>query len=122
MLTATCHCKAVKVEVPRAPESVTDCNCSICRRYAVLWAYYNDAEVTLTAAPDVDAATDDYVWGEKTQKFIRCKRCGCVMQWKKFVIDGDTWTGVNARNFDPPIVGKVPVRLLDGADTWEYLS
>ena len=119
MLTATCHCGAVKVEVPREPETLTECNCSICRRYGVLWAYYGDVEVTLTAAPD---ATDDYVWGDKTQKFIRCKHCGCVMQWKKFARDADTWTGVNARNFEPPIVGKVKVSLLDGADTWEYIG
>ncbi len=122
MFTATCHCGAIKVEVPRAPGSVTDCNCSICRRYGVRWAYYKDAEVTLAAAPDVEAATDDYVWGDKTQKFIRCRQFGCVMQWKKFAIDADTWTGVNARNFEPSIMSKVPVRRLDVADTWEYLT
>lgn len=118
MLTATCHCNAVKVEVPREPEMLTECNCSICRRYGVLWAYYKDSEVTLTAAP---GATDEYVWGEKTQKFIRCRHCGCVMQWKKFAVDADTNTGVNARNFEPSIVEKTETHLLDGADTWEYL-
>jgi len=88
----------------------------------VLWAYYKDAEVKLTALPDVETATDDYVWGDKTQKFMRCKQCGCVMQWKKFVIDGDTWAGVNARNFEPSISGRVAVRRLDGADTWDYFA
>ena len=86
------------------------------------WAYDRDADVTLTAASDVETATDSYVWGDKTQKFPRCKQCGCVMQWKKFAVDADTWTGVPARNFEPSIMGKVPIRLLDGADTWEYLS
>ena len=122
MLTATCHCGAVKVEVPRAPETLTDCNCSICRRYGVLWAYYKDAEVTLTAAPSVAGATDDYVWGDKSLKFIRCTRCGCVMQWKSLTVAPDSNTGVNARNFELSIIGKVPVRLLDGADTWEYIG
>ena len=51
MLTATCDCGAVKVEVPREPETLTECNGSICRRYGVLWAYYQDAEVTLSAVP-----------------------------------------------------------------------
>ncbi len=122
MLTATCHCGAIKVDVPREPESVTDCNCSICRRYGVRWAYYKDAEVTLIATPDVEAATDDYVWGDKSLKFIRCKQCGCVMQWKSLTIDADTNTGVNARNFEPSILTNVPVRRLDGADTWEYIG
>ena len=119
MLTATCHCGAIKVEVPREPETLTECNCSICRRYGVLWAYYGDVEVTLTAAP---GATDDYAWGDKSLKFIRCKCCGCVMQWKSLTVGPDSNTGVNARNFEQSIIGKVPVRRLDGADTWEYIG
>ena len=81
MLTATRQCGAVKVEVPREPETLTECNCAIRRRYGVLCAYYSDAEVTLTAAPD---ATEDYAWGDKTLKFIRCKHCGCVVAPAKF--------------------------------------
>ena len=37
MLTATCHCGAVRVDVPRRPRSLTNCNCSVCRRYGTLW-------------------------------------------------------------------------------------
>ena len=118
MLTATCHRGAVAVEVPENPQTLTECNCSICRRYGVQWAYYKDADVRLIASPH---ATDDYVWGDKTQKFIRCKVCGCVMQWKKFAVDGDANTGVNARKFEPAAMAGIPVHLLDGADTWEYL-
>ena len=44
------------------------------------------------------------------------------MQWKKFAIDADTWTGVNARNFEPSIMDGVKVRFLDGADTWVYIG
>lgn len=119
MLTATCHCGLVKVEVPRRPRSITNCNCSMCRRYGVLWAYYRDAEVRLVAPP---GTTDDYVWGDRSQRFIRCKGCGCVMQWKKFEVDERTSTGVNARNFDPAALGDVRIRLLDGADTWKYVG
>ena len=28
MIEATCHCGAVRIEVPSAPEAVTACNCS----------------------------------------------------------------------------------------------
>lgn len=119
MLTATCHCGQVHVEVPRKPRSLTNCNCSMCRRYGVLWAYYKDSEVRLVAEP---GATDEYDWGRKTQRFIRCKTCGCVMQWKKYSIGANTWAGVNARNFEPEALGAVKIRLLDGADTWKYLG
>lgn len=119
MLSATCHCGAVKMEVPRKPRSITNCNCSVCRRYGVLWAYYKDAEVRLTTAPE---DTDTYVWGAKTQEFIRCRNCGCIMQWRKLSIGPKTWTGVNARNFEPSDLGAVKIRLLDGAKTWKYIG
>ena len=41
MIEATCHCGAVRLKAPHPPQSVTDCNCSICRLLGVLWAYYN---------------------------------------------------------------------------------
>ena len=39
MLIATCHCGAVRLQIPRKPRTLTDCNCSICRRYGTRWAY-----------------------------------------------------------------------------------
>lgn len=48
MTEAVCHCGAVRLRVAFALERVTDCNCSICRRLGVLWAYYAPAQVTIT--------------------------------------------------------------------------
>ena len=39
MIRASCHCGAVCLEIDAAPAEVTECNCSICRRYGGLWAY-----------------------------------------------------------------------------------
>jgi len=50
MIEASCHCGAVRIEVPSAPETVTSCNCSICRRYGVLWAYYQPQSVRVVCA------------------------------------------------------------------------
>jgi hypothetical protein len=47
MLTATCHSGAVRLEIPRKPRQLTSCNCSICRRYGTLWAYYKFHDVTI---------------------------------------------------------------------------
>ncbi len=30
--------------------------------------------------------------------------------------------GVNARNFDPALLGSVRIRRLDGASTWKFLD
>jgi hypothetical protein len=113
MLKASCHCGQVHVTVPRLPDHLTDCNCSVCRRYGVLWGYYPRLEVQVEAAP---GARDEYSWGDKGLRFVRCANCGCVMYWQSVVIDpDDDRMGVNARNFDPPILGQVKIKQYDGA-------
>jgi len=47
MIRASCHCGAVRLEIDAPPSEVTECNCSICRRYGVLWAYYTPEQVRL---------------------------------------------------------------------------
>ena len=74
MLTATCHCGAIKVTVPRKPRTITDCNCSICTKYGVLWAYYKESTVQVEAKAKT---THEYIWGRKHQRFVRCAGCGC---------------------------------------------
>ena len=111
-LIATCHCGAVEVEVPAAPRMVSDCNCSICRRYGVLWAYYPAAQVQVRAAP---GATDGYVWGRKVLRFVRCGQCGCVTHWERIEPVEGSQMGVNARNFSAGTLTGVSVEHLDGA-------
>jgi hypothetical protein len=119
MLTATCHCGAVRLDVPRKPRTLTSCNCSICRRYGTLWAYYNASEVKVAAAR---GATNDYAWGDKSLKFVRCRTCGCVTHWAAMNPNEGSRMGVNARNFEPGTIASIRVRRLDGASTWKFLD
>ena len=119
MLTASCHCGAVRVEVPRRPRSLTNCNCSICRRDGTLWAYYKESEVRVAGAP---GATSGYSWGDKSLRFVRCSTCGCITHWERNHPKEGGRVGVNARNFEPASLGSVRIRLLDGASTWKYLD
>lgn len=70
-----CHCGAVRVTTPGPPRAVTECRCSICRRYGALWAYYPIDGVT------IEGATETYVWGRRHLVFHRCGACGCVLAW-----------------------------------------
>ncbi len=45
MLKAKCHCGAILIRVNREPDSLTSCNCSLCKRYGSLWAYFTKEEV-----------------------------------------------------------------------------
>lgn len=119
MLTATCHCGAVEVDIPRKPRRLTSCNCSICRRYGTLWAYYDVRDVTVRAKR---AGLAGYAWGDRSLRFVRCATCGCVMCWEPLPKSGTGRMGVNARNLDPAAIEGVRVRRLDGASTWKFLD
>jgi hypothetical protein len=112
MISATCHCGAVRIEIPRRPRTLGQCNCSICRRYGTLWAYYRHAEVRVLAAP---GATAGYSWGPGELRFVRCATCGCITHWEPVAPQADSRIGVNARNFEPGLIGPARVKAIDGA-------
>jgi len=115
MLTAKCHCGSVEVNIPRRPRTIANCNCSLCRRYGVLWAYFRAAIVQIKAEP---GATQAYGWGRKSLRFVRCSNCGCVVNWERIVPAPERKMGVNARLFEPDQLGPVRIVLLDGA-SWK---
>ncbi len=119
MLTASCHCGAVRVEIPRRPRQLTSCNCSICRRYGTLWAYFKARDVAVRAKV---GALDRYSWGDKSLWFVRCARCGCITHWIPVRPTAKSRIGVNARNLDREIFESIRVRHLDGASTWKWLD
>ena len=118
MIRTSCHCGSVRLEVAVAPTEVTECNCSICHRYGVLWAYYLPSQVRVVPA---DAATDTYMWDDRSIAFHRCRTCGCVSHWVA-TDSGRDRMGVNARLLDPKVLARARVRHLDGAHTERYLD
>ena len=74
-VTGSCHCGAVRIAVPGAPEWVASCNCSICRRTGSLVAYYRPAEVR------VEGETATYVTGDRFIRFHHCPVCACKTHW-----------------------------------------
>ena len=116
MIESSCHCGAVRFVTSCAPEEIVDCNCTICRRYGALWAYYSPKEVQVTKD-----ATDIYMWGARMLEFHRCKRCGCVTHWEAVDKTHDR-TGVNARLMTPEVLAHARLRHFDGANSWKYLD
>jgi len=119
MIGTTCHCGAVSIAIARQPESLTQCDCSICRRYGALWAYYDRSEVQVSCAAGTTSA---YAWGRETIRFVRCNECGCITHWEPIAAERGSRVGVNARNFDPQLLGPARLRRLDGAVTESYLD
>lgn len=119
MIEASCHCGAVKMRIAKAPPDLTDCNCSICRRYGTLWAYYAPEEVEFTAGR---GKTQVYQHGTKELEFHRCATCGCVTHWEPADKSNITRIGVNARLWELADREGIRVRRFDGADTWMMLD
>jgi hypothetical protein len=117
MIEAACHCGAVRLTAPAAPDSVTECNCSICRRLGARWAYYSPKDVGLPRA----GTTQPYVWGERMLAFHRCRSCGVTTHWQS--LDGtQERMAINGRLFEGLDWDKIRIRPFDGADTWTYLD
>jgi hypothetical protein len=115
LIESSCVCRAIRLAITQAPDELVDCNCSICRRYAALWAYYSLKDVVVPIG-----LTDVFMLGPKKIEFHRCKICGCVTHW--LPKDQRDRMGVNARMLDPEVVARARVRHLDGAKTWKFLD
>jgi hypothetical protein len=116
-ISATCHCGAVRIHVARAPTTLTSCNCSICRRYGALWAYFGASSVRVEAPPGGLAS---YSWRRKVRTYFRCKRCGCVTHYRYRKTGPGNPIAVNATNFEPAVLRGARIRKLDGAATWTW--
>lgn len=110
-MRGSCHCGKVGFEVPRAPAEVCSCNCSICRRTGILWAYYHPDEVRIDAP---DGATDPYIWGDKCLALHHCRTCGCITHWLNLMPEGERM-GINARLLEGFDAEEAERRLIDGA-------
>ena len=97
--------------MPKAPEEVGSCNCSICRRTGILWSYYRPSEVGIEAE---EGATTPYIWGDKCLALHHCRTCGCITHWENLMPEGDRM-GINARLLEGFDAEKAKRRFIDGA-------
>jgi hypothetical protein len=118
-IQGTCLCKAVQIGVARVPRQVTQCNCTVCRHYGTLWAYYRRSAVSITAKR---GALEDYVVRADGLRFVRCGSCGCVISWDGRGKDPEQRMGINTRLLDHARMARVPVKVLDGDQTWRTLG
>lgn len=117
-LTATCHCGSVRVSVAMRPEYINECNCGLCGKLGVWWAYWADEAVA------VDGETESYSRADKAEPTVtihRCAKCGCSTHFTMLPqftantgISGVT--GVNMRLAGREAVRGVELRFPNGAD------
>lgn len=114
-IEGTCICGAVTLAAARMPRKVTQCNCSVCRRYGTLWAYYRRKDARITGK------REPYVVRRGGLRFMRCAACGCVTSWEHKRGAGD-WIALNARLFDHEKLAAIEISVLDGDQTWRVID
>ncbi len=119
MLEGSCHCGNVKWTYAVSLESVTACNCTLCRRYGALWAYGH-----LENGITVSGATNSYGRGSKINGYHFCSQCGCVAYYLANAKDdqGRLRIAVNLRMItEPDKIALLPIDHFDGFDKFEDL-
>jgi hypothetical protein len=121
MISGSCHCGTARWNFDGNPESVTACNCTLCRRYGVLWIYDYEGERISISGP-----TTVYVRKGKSSPALEihfCGSCGCVICWRGLKVDDDgrRRMAVNLRLTEPAPVVHLPIDHFDGLDSFDDL-
>ncbi len=121
MLTGSCHCGALSWTFDGMPESVTACNCTLCRRYGVLWIYdYENEKIKLSGPSSTYTRADT---PNPALEIHFCPKCGCVSAWRALGADFEVRRriAVNLRLTEPGPVAHLPIDHFDGLDTFDDL-
>ena len=114
-MTVTCHCGQARITLRRKPDSVTQCNCSLCAKTGFRGAYFSSDELA------IEGEFDSYVRSDLRQAFLathRCRNCGIVTHWTPLSEPPHERMGVNARLIDEALLDGVPVKAVDGR-SWD---
>ena len=109
----SCHCGEVRITLPRAPDQVTHCNCSMCTKSGFRGIYFSGEEVRVEGGE-----LAGYVRADIDEPFLtlwHCARCGTTTHWTPLTAPPHERIGVNGRLFDADRIAAFPVREVDGA-------
>lgn len=115
MLNLSCHCGAVRVELPAPPAFINACNCSLCRKIGAQWAYFAPDQVRPSGT------TSGYVRADKPGAGAEvhfCPTCGATTHFtltpETVARHGNTVCGVNMALADEADLAGIELRFPDG--------
>lgn len=110
-LVAACHCGRATIRLPRRPDYVSHCNCSLCSKTGFQGIYFGSDEL------EIAGEFASYVRSDIEEPCLtqwRCANCGCPTHWTPLSEPPHERMGVNARLVDPAVLEGVEVREVDG--------
>ncbi len=115
MLTLSCLCGGVRVEVSKRPDYINECNCTLCSKAGARWAYFHPSEVAIEGPTKGYSRTDK---DDPAAEIHFCANCGSVTHFvltpsaiAKF---GGGHMGVNMRLADEQDLAGIELRFPDG--------
>ena len=110
-LVGTCHCGQARITLPRKPDEVAHCNCSLCAKTGFQGVYFPSEEL------QIEGDFDSYVRADSNPAYIaqhRCGNCGIITHWMPLTDPPHERMGVNARLFEADVLDGVSVKQVDG--------
>jgi hypothetical protein len=115
MLKLSCLCGQVRIEIPKRPDFINECNCTLCSKSGARWAYFHPSEV------GIEGTTKGYSREDKDDPAAEiqfCANCGSTTHFtltasaiSKF---GNSQMGVNVRLADEKDLAGIELRYPDG--------
>ena len=106
-----CHCGRVRYEATADLSTVIHCNCSICTKRGVLWAFVQAPQFKLLQGED---ALADYQFGKKRIHHLFCQTCGINSFSQGLAPNGDKTFALNVRCLDGVDVDNLKLKPFDG--------
>ncbi len=110
-----CLCGQVRVQIPKRPDFINECNCTFCSKSGARWAYFHPPEVS------IEGTTKGYSREDKDEPAAEihfCPNCGSTTHFiltasavSKF---GNVQMGVNMHLADERDLAGVELRYPDG--------
>jgi hypothetical protein len=115
LLKLSCLCGQVRIEIPRRPDFINECNCTLCSKSGARWAYFHPSDVTVVGT------TAGYRREDKEDPAADVRFCATCGSTTHFVLTasavskfGNSQTGVNMRLADEKDLAGIELRYPDG--------
>ncbi|RVQ67193.1 aldehyde-activating protein [Croceicoccus ponticola] len=115
MLSLSCHCGQVRIELATRPDYINQCNCSLCSKAGARWAYLDPSQASVAGTTHGYCRTDK---GDPAAQVRFCANCGCTTHFvltdsavAKF---GNGMMGVNMRLAEEGDLVGIELRFPDG--------
>ena len=115
MLKLSCLCGQVRIEIPKRPDFINECNCTLCSKSGARWAYFHPSEVSVVGT------TKGYSREDKEDPVAEIRFCANCGSTTHFILTasavskfGNSQIGVNVRLSDEKDLAGIELRYPDG--------